>query len=156
MVRSAHSLAVAISTRRASTGWSIRRSAARSARTSARRAAAIATAFTRATVARAAVGTFAPWPGRSLAIFTVPLAAHDDFAATNHLAVHTLDNARCIRGRDFHEGVALAQIDLADVIAGNSAFAGNRAYEVADLDTIACSNRHEEAGHSGCGGASAT
>src|SRR3954470_7361806 len=101
MVRSAHSLAVAISTRRASTGWSIGRSAAGSARASAWRAAAIATAFARTALARATVGTLTPRSGRSLAIFTVPLAAYDDFAATNHLAVHTLDDARCVRGRDF-------------------------------------------------------
>jgi hypothetical protein len=44
--------------------------------------------------------------------------------------------------------VALLQIDLSDLISGNSAFSGNHAHEIADLHSVARADRHEEAGHS--------
>jgi hypothetical protein len=43
--------------------------------------------------------------------------------------------------------MALAQVDFADVIAGNSTFAGDRSHQVTDLYTIARSNGHEKARH---------
>jgi hypothetical protein len=46
--------------------------------------------------------------------------------------------------------MALAKVDLPDVISGNSSFAGNRAHEVADFHSVACSDGHEEARHSAC------
>jgi hypothetical protein len=44
--------------------------------------------------------------------------------------------------------MALAKVDLPDVISGNSSFAGNRAHQVADFHSVACSDGHEEARHS--------
>jgi hypothetical protein len=43
--------------------------------------------------------------------------------------------------------MALAQVDLADVIAGNSALASDGTHQVSDLHTVARSNGHEEARH---------
>jgi hypothetical protein len=43
--------------------------------------------------------------------------------------------------------MALAQVDLANVVARNSAFAGNRAHEIADLHAIPRSDGHEETRH---------
>jgi hypothetical protein len=43
--------------------------------------------------------------------------------------------------------MALAQIDLANVIACNSAFARDRAHEIADLHTVARSDGHEKTRH---------
>jgi hypothetical protein len=43
--------------------------------------------------------------------------------------------------------MALAQVDLANMIAGNSAFAGDDAHQIADLHAIAGSNGHEKARH---------
>jgi hypothetical protein len=43
--------------------------------------------------------------------------------------------------------MALAQIDFADVIAGNSAFAGDGTHQVTDFYAIARSNGHEKARH---------
>jgi lipopolysaccharide/colanic/teichoic acid biosynthesis glycosyltransferase len=50
--------------------------------------------------------------------------------------------------------VALAEIDLSNVIAGNASLAGDRTHQVARLDAVARSDRHEETGHSagGAGG----
>jgi hypothetical protein len=48
--------------------------------------------------------------------------------------------------------MALAQVDLTNVIARNSAFAGNRAHQIPDLHSIACSDGHEKTRHpAGCG-----
>ena len=49
---------------------------------------------------------------------------------------------------DLDERVALAEVDLSDVIAGNPALAGDRTHQVARLYTVASSNGHEETGHS--------
>jgi hypothetical protein len=46
--------------------------------------------------------------------------------------------------------VALAKIDLPDVIAGNSAFAGDGAHEIAHLHPIARSDGHEKSCHPTC------
>jgi hypothetical protein len=46
--------------------------------------------------------------------------------------------------------VALAEIDLANVIAGNSSFARNRTHKIADLHTIARSDGHEKPRHASC------
>jgi hypothetical protein len=144
----AHSSAVAISTGRTSARRAVRRAAARCARPSARRAAAIASSFTWGTIARAPVWALASRPGRALTIFSVALAADDNFSAANHFPVHPLDDALGIGRGDFDERVALAQIDLPNVIARNAAFASDRAHEIADFYSIASADRHEEACHS--------
>jgi hypothetical protein len=43
--------------------------------------------------------------------------------------------------------MALAQVDFANVVARNSAFAGDQAHQIADLHTIARSDSHEKARH---------
>jgi hypothetical protein len=111
---------------------------------SARRATTIA----RTAITRIAVGTLASRPSRALAIFAVPLSAHDDLAAPNHFPVHALDHARRISRCNFHQRMALAKVDFADVITGNPAFARDRAHEITYLYTVASSNSHEEPRHS--------
>jgi hypothetical protein len=150
MVRWAHSLAVAISAGRTSTGGSIGRTAARCAGTTARRSASITGALAWATIARTAVGPLASRPGGTLAILAIPLATHDDFAAPNHLPVHAFYYAGRVRRRDFYERMTFAQVDLSNVIAWNSAFSSDRAHQIANLHAIAGSNRHEKARHSSC------
>jgi hypothetical protein len=44
--------------------------------------------------------------------------------------------------------VTLAQVDLADMIARNAAFAGDHPHQVSSLHAIAGANRHEEPRHS--------
>jgi hypothetical protein len=51
--------------------------------------------------------------------------------------------------------MALAQIDLSNVIARDAAFASDRAHEIANFYSITGADRHEEACHSWCGSASA-
>jgi hypothetical protein len=48
--------------------------------------------------------------------------------------------------------MALAKVDLADVVARNSAFAGDHAHQIADLHAIPRSNRHEKTRHAAGGG----
>jgi hypothetical protein len=44
--------------------------------------------------------------------------------------------------------VTLAEVDLPDVIAWNTAFTRDHAHQVSSLHAIACADRHEEPGHS--------
>jgi hypothetical protein len=48
--------------------------------------------------------------------------------------------------------MALTKVDLADVVARNSAFAGDHAHQIADLHAIPRSDRHEETRHAAGGG----
>jgi hypothetical protein len=51
--------------------------------------------------------------------------------------------------------VALAEIDFADVIASNSAFAGDHAHQIAHLHSVARADSHEKARHAAGGGSGA-
>src|ERR1700694_2123222 len=139
MVRSVRSRPVAISTGRTSAARSVRwPTATGSARPPSRR---------RAAISRPALGTIASWAGRPLSFLFVPLPAHDYTPSADHCAVNSGDNARSISFSDFNQSVALAKVDLANMIARNSAFAGDRAHKIADFHAIACSDSHEKARH---------
>jgi hypothetical protein len=46
--------------------------------------------------------------------------------------------------------MALAQVDLANVVSRNPAFAGDRTHQIADLHSVAGSDSHEKARHAAC------
>jgi hypothetical protein len=144
MVRSVRSRPVAISTGRTSAARSIRWSApAGSARPASGR---------RAAISRPALGAIASRAGGSLSFLLVAFPAHYHAASADHRTVHSGDDAGRISVGYFNQSMALAQVDLANVIARNSAFAGDRAHQIADLHAIACSDGHEKTRHpAGCG-----
>jgi hypothetical protein len=140
MVRSVRSRAVAIfagcsATR--SVGWS---AAARRSATPASRRASIS--------ARSAIRTLASRSSGALPLLTIPLCPHNDTPSADHRTVNACDHTRSVCLRDFHQGVALAQIDLSDPISWNSAFTCDHAHEIADLHAVARTHGHEEARHS--------
>jgi hypothetical protein len=47
--------------------------------------------------------------------------------------------------------MALAKVDLADTVARNSTFAGDHAHQIADLNAIPSSDRHEKTRHAAGG-----
>jgi hypothetical protein len=120
MVHSVRSRAVAISTGRTS--------AARSVRWSAATGGAWAAPWRRAAITWPAVGAIASGAGRTLSFLFVTLPARDYATAADHRAVDSRDDAGHIGFGDLHQSVTLAQVDLADVIARNSSFAGDRAH----------------------------
>src|ERR1700674_2960857 len=134
MVRSVRSRPVAISTGRTSAARSVRWSATTgSARPASRR---------RSTITRAALGAIGSGTGGSLSFLLVALPAHNYAPSANHRAVDSGDDAGRVSFGDLDQSVALAQIDLSNVIARNSPFARDRTHEIADLHTIARSDSH--------------
>jgi hypothetical protein len=120
MVRSVRSRAVAISTGRTSAARSVRRSAATGS--------ACAASWRSAAITRPAVRAITSGAGRTLSFLFVTLTAHDYATAADHRAVDSGDDAGRISFCDLDQSMALAQVDLADVIARNSSFAGDRAH----------------------------
>ena len=149
MVRSAHSRAIAISTRLAPAGWSIGRSRTRRrTRPVAPRAAVWPIASVRPIASRSAIG---PVPGSRgpLTILSIPFAPHDDASTLDHRAVHPRDHSGRVGLGHFYECVTLLQIDLSEAISWNAALSGDDAHEISDLHAIARANCHEETRHPG-------
>jgi len=147
MVRSAHSRAIAISTRWTPAGWSIGRArATRSTRPLASRTTVRPIASVWPIASRSAVGSI-PGSRGSLAILSIALAPHDHSPSLDHRAIHSRDHSGRVGLGHFDERVTLLQIDLSDAIAGNSALSGDDAHEISDLDAVARANRHEETRH---------
>src|SRR6267143_863619 len=139
MVRSVRSRPVAISTGRTS--------AARSVRWSAATGSARPASGRRAAITRPALGAIASRAGRSLSFLLVSLPAYHHAPSADHCAVDSGDDAGRISVGDFNQSMAFAEVDLANVIAGNSAFASDRAHQIADLHAIARSDSHEKTCH---------
>ena len=98
-------------------------------------------------ITRSALRAIASGAGRALSVLLVALTAHHHPTAADHRAVDSRDDAGRIGFGDLDQSMALAQVDLSDVIAGNSSFAGDRAHQIADLHTITRSDSHEETRH---------
>src|SRR2546423_15707858 len=135
MVRSDHSRPVAISA-----GWA---SAARSVRSAAARAIGATARGCTSRTARAAIGAIAARAGEALAILTIAFRANHHAPAANHRSIHPFYYARGILIRDFHEGMALSQVNLSDAIARNASLTRNRAHQVPDFDAVASADGHE-------------
>ena len=175
MARSAHSRAIAVSTRwaPAPAGWSVGRSWATrrtrpisaspraSIRSIAARTSSIGRAASRASVRsiapRTTVRTLASRASSirpilrcagALSILPIPFAANDYPPAFDHLAVHPGNHGGRVSFRHFDERMALLQIDLSDAVSGNSAFAGDDPHDISGLHPVARADRHEEASHS--------
>jgi hypothetical protein len=175
MARSAHSRAIAVSTRwaPAPAGGSVGRSGAtrRTRPISAGPGASIrsitaGTASIGRAASRASVGSVAPRTAvrtlaaraapigpilrraGALSILAIPFAANDYAPAFDHLAVHPGNHGGRVGLCHFDERVALLQVDLSDAISGNSAFAGDDPHDVSGFHPVAGADRHEEPSHS--------
>ena len=91
--------------------------------------------------------TIASRPGGPFPLLLIALGSNDNASTPDHRPVHLCDDASRVGLGDFDERVALAEVDLSDVITRNAAFTGDHAHQVSSLHAVARSDCHEEPSH---------